>query len=71
MFTQIQKTLRASPTVIIVEVAIPEACNNDVFPNFCTQRENICIYLVGNCVRRSRHREHEGVATGNLCRGQL
>ena len=40
MFTQIQKTLRASPTVIIVEVAIPEACNNDVFPNFCTQRKS-------------------------------
>ena len=31
MFTQIQKRLRVSPTVIIVEVAIPEACNNDVF----------------------------------------
>ena len=41
MFTQMQKRLRASPTVIIVEVAIPEACNNDVFPNYCTQRENL------------------------------
>ena len=36
MFTQMQKRLRASPTVIIVEVAIPDACNND----FCTQRES-------------------------------
>ena len=26
MLTQIQKTLRASPTAIIVEVAIPDAC---------------------------------------------
>ena len=41
MFTQIQKRLRASPTVIIVEFAIPEACNKDGFPNFCAERENI------------------------------
>ena len=69
MFTQIQKRLRASPTVIIVEVAIPEACNKDVFPTFVHKVK--ANYLMGNCVRWSRHREHEGVAAGNLCRGWL
>ena len=65
MLTQMQKMLRAKPTAIIVEVAIPDACGGNVE---VLKAEKILswIYLMGNCIWRGCHWQHEGVATGHL-----
>ena len=65
MLTQMQKMLRAKPTAIIVEVAIPDACGGNVE---VLKAEKILswIYLMGNCIWRGCHWQHEGIATGHL-----
>ena len=67
MLTQIQKMLRASPTAIIVEVAIPDACVSIIGGKRKTFKNVLlCLYLMGDCIWRSCYWQHEGVATGHL-----
>ena len=42
MLTQMQKMLRAKPTAIIVEVAIPDACGGNVE---VLKAEKICTFV--------------------------
>ena len=67
MLTQIQKMLRASPTAIIVEVAIPEACLSILGGKRKTSKFILlCLYLMGDSIWRSCNWQHECVTTGHL-----